>query len=529
MMLATQAACSSAFIYQPAVGQIWDPSVLYWDGSFFAISMYSPKGNKQYPSGFLSRSADGAHWQDLGPIAPSQPNFQWWKGFVLPRPDGTFVLNHGVYEAHGGNDALRILTSTDLRNWTTVATSKPDARWYKPTRWDHMFTKPDPAVKGGYIGFPVSEPLNATKYASTWPGVQRSPDGVAWTASAPLDVRWGGGVAPQGIEEGGIERLMLPDGSFRYFLIGGQGGGGGCYQMWSFVSDADDIMGPYSPTQRRFRMSGGLGGWGTCYSFGGLGAWVAGPTKTGAAKSGPLISQYITPGGGSAGRLDVWMLPMRAPVAAQMADGTPFLRLGYWPGNDVLLGAPLAPPPKPTAAVSCAGSAAGYGVAWVAELDAAAHSTGAYLLANLSATGEGAVGLAIEYPGSAESTAIVLTVGVDSDDDARASNATILHVDMHGKPTVIDTAGAFACGGKGGNATCGVASVTAVVPGAAAMHTVRLFVRRGMFEVYIDELLVTSHVYRYTANASGRVGLACIGAASASLADAKVGRLDLGQ
>ena len=47
-------------------------------------------------------------------------------------------------------------------------------------------------------------------------------------------------------------------GTFRYFLIGGQGGGGGCYQMWAFVSDADDIMGPYSPTGhgKRFRMSG---------------------------------------------------------------------------------------------------------------------------------------------------------------------------------------------------------------------------------------------------------------------------------
>lgn len=104
------------------------------------------------------------------------------------------------------------------------------AHRYKPTRWDHMYMQKDPKVKGGYIGFPVSEPLNATRYASTWPGVQRSADGITWKASEPLDVRWGS-VAPQGIEEGGIERLQLPDGTFRYFLIGGQGGGGGCYQV----------------------------------------------------------------------------------------------------------------------------------------------------------------------------------------------------------------------------------------------------------------------------------------------------------
>ena len=54
-----------------------------------------------------------------------------------------------------------------------------------------------------------------------------------------------------------------------------------------------------------------------------------------------------------------------------------------------------------------------------------------------------------------------------------------------------------------------------------------------MFELYVDELLVTSHVYSFKANASGRVGFACSGgpdaaAVWASAADARVGRLDLG-
>ena len=120
--------------------------------------------------------------------------------------------------------------------------------------------------------------------------------------------------------------------------------------MWRFVSDSDDIIGPYSPTQTRFRMSGGLGGWGTCYSFGALGAWVP-PGPYG----GPLISQYITPRGGSAGRYDVWMLPMRMPITAQTANGTPYLRLGYWKGNDALLGPAVVPPINATSgAVNCA-------------------------------------------------------------------------------------------------------------------------------------------------------------------------------
>lgn len=305
--------------------------------------------------------------------------------------------------------------------------------------------------------------------------------------------------------------------------------------MWAFVSDGDSLMGPYSPTQRRFRISGGLGGWGTCYSFGGLGAWV--PPST---NGGPLVSQYIAPKGGSAGRYDVWLLPMRKPVAAQQADGTPFLRLGYWSGNDVLRGASIQPTPPRTIDVNCT-AGGGYSVAWMAELDASTHSTGAYVTAILSANHEGsAVGFAIQTPGSTtQSTTILLTVGHESDTDPAATNATILRIDSsRGVPDIIDTAGAFACGGKTKNTTCGVASITSVVP--RVNHVVRLFVRRGMFEMYLDELLVTSHVYSYkpSDSSSGRVGLAimCEGAAEAaaplahaSLSNLQVGKLNLDQ
>ncbi len=305
--------------------------------------------------------------------------------------------------------------------------------------------------------------------------------------------------------------------------------------MWAFVSDGDSLMGPYSPTQRRFRISGGLGGWGTCYSFGGLGAWV--PSS---AHGEALISQYITPKGGSAGRYDVWLLPMRKPVAAQEADGTPFLRLGYWSGNDVLHGASIQPTPPSTIDVNCTTSGV-YSVAWMARLDASTHSTGVYVTANLTANQEGAaVGFAIETPGSTtESTAILLTVGRESDAAPAATNATILRVDSsRGMPDVIDTAGAFACGGKMKNTTCGVASITSIAP--MVNHVVRLFVRRGMFEMYLDELLVTSHVYSYkpSASLSGRLGLAimCESAAKgeaapshASLSNLHVGKLNLDQ
>uniref|UniRef100_A0A7S2BK82 Uncharacterized protein n=1 Tax=Haptolina brevifila TaxID=156173 RepID=A0A7S2BK82_9EUKA len=176
-------------------------------------------------------------------------------------------------------------------------TSRPDPRWYHSSggvRWDHMYMRADPS--GGYIGYVVSAPLNASAFAPTWPGVMRSEDGIAWKAHAPLNVSWGG-MVPQGIEEGGVEKLTLSDGSSRFFLIGGQGGHGSCYSMWAFSSARSDAG--FSPVQHRFRLSGGGGprqGWGNCYMNGALAVWARGPNKE------LLLSQYMTARGGSAAR-----------------------------------------------------------------------------------------------------------------------------------------------------------------------------------------------------------------------------------
>ena len=262
---------SLSFLYQPKNGQIWDPSCFAAaNGTYYCISMYSEHGDAVYTSGWLARSDDGAHWRDVGPIAPSLAGKQWWKGFVMQTQTNPpkFVMNHGVYE-NRLNDALRILTSTDLTTWTVVSTSRPDTRWYHTEgRWDHMYMHK--AADGSFIGFPVSSPLDAAKYAGTWPGIQRSPDGQNWTAFEPLSVNWGG-LTPQGIEEGGIERL-----GNKYFLIGGDGAVDAPtnYSMWVFSSD--QIEGPYQPVaDMRIRLSGG-GGRHESFEWGALAVWARG-------------------------------------------------------------------------------------------------------------------------------------------------------------------------------------------------------------------------------------------------------------
>jgi len=163
--MASILCAASAFLYHPSIGQIWDPSCFAAaNGTYYCVFMYSQKGDGVYESGWLAASDDGVRWRDVAPIAPSLAGTQWWKGFVLQlRADPPlFVLDHGVCERPGGNDALRILTSNDLRSWAVNGTSKSDPLWYRPSRWDHMYMGRD-ETNGGYIGLPVSSPINGSK------------------------------------------------------------------------------------------------------------------------------------------------------------------------------------------------------------------------------------------------------------------------------------------------------------------------------------------------------------------------------
>ena len=65
------AQSSQGFLYRPEHGQIWDPSVLWSNGTYYQLSMYSPSGSGFHSSGWLATSKDGVHWSDVGPVAPA--------------------------------------------------------------------------------------------------------------------------------------------------------------------------------------------------------------------------------------------------------------------------------------------------------------------------------------------------------------------------------------------------------------------------------------------------------------------------
>merc|ERR1719240_929075 len=107
---------------------------------------------------------------------------------------------------------------------------------------------------------------------------------------------------------------------------------------------------------------------------------------------------------------------------------------------------------------------------------------------------------------------MALTLSILPDGSA-GSVAQLFH--MHGgKPEVVDRAGAFRCGS---NVTCGVATVTNMDP--TKQHNVRVLFRRGMWEVYINDILAQTFMYggKYPLpeKGLGRVGVVCTGDASA--------------
>ena len=60
---------------KPGMGEIWDPSVTWWRGKWYAHAMYQKPGlpTNVYESGWLAVSEDGCHWEDGGAVAPLTP------------------------------------------------------------------------------------------------------------------------------------------------------------------------------------------------------------------------------------------------------------------------------------------------------------------------------------------------------------------------------------------------------------------------------------------------------------------------
>jgi hypothetical protein len=55
-------------IYRPEKGAMWDPSVIWHDGKYYAFMMYNKDGREGLKAKhcLLASSTDGVHWKDEG-------------------------------------------------------------------------------------------------------------------------------------------------------------------------------------------------------------------------------------------------------------------------------------------------------------------------------------------------------------------------------------------------------------------------------------------------------------------------------
>ena len=123
---------AQAIVYCPPNGaRIWDPSIIWHDGKYYAFTMYRPPGHKRYDSVGLAVSEDGVHWKDRGPVITD--DITVFKCFVS-RCGDRFILNHGSFTNFGTprqkQNRLKFYTSDDLIDWQYLGDSRPDPRWY---------------------------------------------------------------------------------------------------------------------------------------------------------------------------------------------------------------------------------------------------------------------------------------------------------------------------------------------------------------------------------------------------------------
>lgn len=295
---------ASAFLYRTPVGSLKDNCVVWHEGTYYLFAMYrreiQARDQDQWRHVWLATSKDGVHWQDVGPVIEDAP-FGIYAMRVWKAGD-RFLLNHGSFTGEK-QDVLRLWSSTDLVHWEYLG---PDYDVRRPDgqRIDHMDVIPvEEEGKTAYYGYAVG-------------GVLRSEDGLKWTWLGELPLE--GNINIRVCQEpGGCQRI----GDLFYLLVGGFYPGHFEYATATYVSERP--TGPFRPDYPAFRLNG--------YSGRELVAlWAAYCRKPGEL----LLSNYILDQTGP-----FWW---HAPLKAAIVDEDKHLHMGYWKGNEVLKGEELS-------------------------------------------------------------------------------------------------------------------------------------------------------------------------------------------
>ena len=309
----------AAMVFRPAVGRFKDGFVMWHDGQFYLFSMYmqTPGDDANFRHVHLATSRDGVHWQEVGPVIRDAP-FNIW-AMSVHRVGDKFLLNHGSFSRPGVQNVIRFWESTDLLHWQFLGYESdlfPDARWYHPdSRLDCMSV------------VPVAEQGHTRYYGfATGPGgFLESSDGLHWSGLPPPELDWGVvPPPPTPPDEGGFEIGGCQAIGGRYYLVGGwfnyMGSTG--YGVYTLVGDTP--RGPFRADAAAYRLCGNSGRW--------VALWARFcPTDQDLLVNGYMYSGHTYETG------DTWLPPLKQAVV----DAGGHLRLGYWRGNEALKGTPL--------------------------------------------------------------------------------------------------------------------------------------------------------------------------------------------
>jgi len=292
---------AAALLYRTPEGTLKDNCVVWHDGTFYLFAMYryelKNRDQDQWRSVWLATSTDGVHWKDVGPVIKDAP-FGIYAMRVWQVGD-RFLMNHGSFTGEQ-QDVLKLWESSDLVHWQYLG-PEYDVRRPDGQRIDHMdVLSEQEAGKTIYYGYAVG-------------GLLRSEDGLRWkwVGELPLTDNLSVRVVQ---EPGGCQRI----GDKYYLLVGGFFPGSFEYAVATYVSAQP--TGPFAPDYPAFRLNG--------YSGRDLVALWAGYCRL---PDGLLLTNYMLDPGGAFW----WHAPLKTPVV----DAAGHLRMGYWKGNDALKGA----------------------------------------------------------------------------------------------------------------------------------------------------------------------------------------------
>ena len=508
--------------YKPSAGGMWDPTVLYFKGKYYMLCMHLNPENEKWDGMWAAVSEDGVHWEDVGRVLTEDVHVCKMFAYIC---GDVCRINHGSFSGRPNtdNDTLRFFESSDMEHWEHMFDNHPDSQWYNPVgRWDHMYVIPkdDDQPDKGYWGYVVATPHRERECAF---GMLESEDGVHWNILPPPKIEWGDMPKVGMLEVGGCEKI-----GNTYYFIGGVGGyAKNCgYSLYTFISDSP--TGPFRPDKEAFRLCG----------FDRLPSRVF--TQNLAAfcrgKDGELLISNAFDAGFPT---KIWLLPNRKAVV----DEKGHLRLGYWKQNDLAKGdqadlnltliepvymedrsldkegnsTDLTPPQlnirkTDELYMSTSGMTTGFhledvqalavlnqpldfekGIILEGELSAnknpADKETEAWPMCWRPAT----VGFYLEHEDGTSGTAITLEIDHPY---RRKSYVEILTMNEKLTREIIDVTDE------------GCATLAGIDPEIS--HPFKLFIRRDIFELYVDNLLVQSFIVMN--RPSGRIGFVLLNA-----------------